>query len=120
MKHIIFRHYYQQTKVIIFFIDSSDEQQIMDSKQELQNIAKIKCLDKIPIIVFCNKQDLLSNDGIDGTDSVKSRVFSVEEIAEMIDLQNLLRVHHNGGDSNLSKPKSSKLNVSSNASNTTK
>ena len=100
MKHIIFRHYYQQTKVIIFFIDSSDEMSILNSKHELQNIAKIKCLDKIPIIVFCNKQDIEPDD--DQSDNKvdnksDSKVFSVKEIAEMIDLRNLLRsdnAHH--------------------------
>jgi len=99
MKHIIFRHYYQQTKAIVFFIDSSDRQSIFDSKLELQNIAKIKCLDKIPIIVFCNKQDTKSksmsppNDSDHRSDGApdQPQIFSVKEIAEMIDLRNLLR-----------------------------
>eukprot|EP01083_Nonionella_stella_P216121 777264_1 len=78
MKYIIFKHYYQATEAIVFFIDSANKESILQSKDELQNIAKMKPLNNVPLIVFCNKQDIQSDE-----------VYNVETISEMIDSQNI-------------------------------
>ena len=98
MKHIIFKHYYQQTECIIFFIDSSNKENIIKSREELQNVIKMKPLNNVPIIVFCNKQDL----DTDSNDS--SECFSVDHIIDLIDAKSFI-LHDSDESSDVSDKK---------------
>uniref|UniRef100_A0A6U1T3P1 ADP-ribosylation factor n=1 Tax=Vannella robusta TaxID=1487602 RepID=A0A6U1T3P1_9EUKA len=54
----LWRHYYQNTTHIIFVVDSNDRERIGEAKEELHTTLREEELEKIPVLVFANKQDL--------------------------------------------------------------
>lgn len=54
----LWRHYYNNTDAIIYVIDSTDRDRLVESNEELQKILKHDLLKNIPLLVYANKQDL--------------------------------------------------------------
>lgn len=54
----LWRHYYQNTNGMIWVIDSNDRERIEATKDELHSTMNEDELRDIPILIFCNKQDL--------------------------------------------------------------
>ncbi|KAF8592521.1 ARF/SAR [Ramaria rubella] len=52
------RCYYPQTSAIIFVIDSSDAARLQTSRAELLTMLSEDELREVPLLVFCNKQDI--------------------------------------------------------------
>ena len=53
-------NYFQHTNALIYVIDAADEKRLMESGSELLNLLKNKELESVPILIFANKQDLVS------------------------------------------------------------
>merc|ERR1719447_1175306 len=52
------RHYFQGVSCIIFVVDSNDHQRFQIAKKELHSLSRERTLQKVPILVLANKQDL--------------------------------------------------------------
>ena len=70
------RHYYQNTDVFIFMVDSNDRDRISESQDELQRAMEENELKDSILLVLANKQDL-------------PNAMSVQEITEKLGLNNL-------------------------------
>ena len=57
----LWRHYYQQTKGIVFVIDSNDRYRIEEEVEELQRLLAEDELLGVPLLIFANKSDLPSS-----------------------------------------------------------
>lgn len=55
------RNYYEGTDVLIYVVDSSDEKRMDEAAGELTALCKESKLAECPILIFANKQDLLSS-----------------------------------------------------------
>ncbi|RNA18029.1 ADP-ribosylation factor 1-like [Brachionus plicatilis] len=55
---VLYRHYFEKTKIIIFVIDSSDTDRLMEAKEELHKICAEGQLQNCMLLVLANKQDL--------------------------------------------------------------
>ena len=51
-------NYYSNVDGIIFVIDSSDEERVKECKETFMYLMSEQQLEKVPILVFANKQDL--------------------------------------------------------------
>ncbi|KAL9953701.1 hypothetical protein ACROYT_G041156 [Oculina patagonica] len=54
----LWRHYFQNTQGLIFVVDSSDLERISEARQELFSVMESPEMEKVPVIVIGNKQDL--------------------------------------------------------------
>lgn len=72
----LWRHYYQNTDVLIFVIDSNDRERMPECCDELQRFLGEEELKDSFILVLANKQDL-------------PNAMSVEEITEQLKLNSL-------------------------------
>merc|ERR1712224_1001501 len=54
----LWRHYYQNTKGLVFVIDSSDRDRIEDAREELFKMLADEEMAEAVVLVFANKQDL--------------------------------------------------------------
>ena len=54
----LWNYYYEGTNAVIFVVDASDRARISEAKEELEAVVKQQALDKVPVLVFANKQDL--------------------------------------------------------------
>ncbi|KAL6051061.1 ADP-ribosylation factor 4 [Balamuthia mandrillaris] len=72
----LYRHYYQDTRALIFVVDSSDRERIEEASQELKQIFQAAELRDTLLLVLANKQDM-------------PYAMSVAEIAEKLELQSL-------------------------------
>ncbi|KAL5476140.1 hypothetical protein EMCRGX_G026050 [Ephydatia muelleri] len=72
----LWRHYYQNTDVIIFVVDSSDFEQISVCQEQLQTMLNEDELRDVVLLVLANKQDL-------------PNAMSVQEITEKLGLHAL-------------------------------
>lgn len=54
------RNYYENTSFIIYVIDSSDRRRMEETGLELQLLLDEEKLRRVPLLVFANKQDLIS------------------------------------------------------------
>merc|ERR1719387_170907 len=54
----LWRHYYQGTNGIIFVIDSSDHDRIVDARKELEKLLGDDEMKDAALLVFANKRDL--------------------------------------------------------------
>ena len=54
----LWRHYFQNTQAIVFFVDSTDRERIEESEWSLGLLLTEDELRDIPLLVFANKQDL--------------------------------------------------------------
>eukprot|EP00731_Ephydatia_muelleri_P030281 Em0021g804a len=72
----LWRHYYQNTDVLIFVVDSNDRDRISESQEQLQTMLKENELRDVILLVLANKQDL-------------PNAMSVQEITEKLGLNAL-------------------------------
>ncbi|KAL5476141.1 hypothetical protein EMCRGX_G026051 [Ephydatia muelleri] len=54
----LWRHYYQNTDVLIFVVDSNDRDRVSESQEQLQTMLKENELRDVILLVLANKQDL--------------------------------------------------------------
>lgn len=54
----LWRHYYQNTDGMVFVVDSNDVERMEIARDELHKILREDELRDIPLLIFCNKQDL--------------------------------------------------------------
>eukprot|EP01106_Pelomyxa_sp_JSP_P009202 TRINITY_DN2513_c0_g1_i1.p1 TRINITY_DN2513_c0_g1~~TRINITY_DN2513_c0_g1_i1.p1 ORF type:complete len:319 (-),score=76.73 TRINITY_DN2513_c0_g1_i1:107-982(-) len=54
----LWRHYWQNTKALVFVVDSNDRERIAEASEQLMRSAVEDELADIPILIFANKQDL--------------------------------------------------------------
>ena len=54
----LWENYYQQSDVIIYVIDSSDNYRLDETGKELYTILQQPELNGIPVLIYANKQDL--------------------------------------------------------------
>mmetsp|Transcript_275 Transcript_275/g.260 ORF Transcript_275/g.260 Transcript_275/m.260 type:complete len:188 (+) Transcript_275:54-617(+) len=54
------RNYFESTEALIFVIDSSDRRRMEETGVELQQLLEEEKLAGVPLLIFANKQDLLS------------------------------------------------------------
>jgi ADP-ribosylation factor protein 1 len=54
----LWRHYFQQTQVVIFVVDSNDRERIGEAAEELQKMIREDELRDAAVVVIANKQDL--------------------------------------------------------------
>ncbi|KAK4336942.1 hypothetical protein RND71_043514 [Anisodus tanguticus] len=54
----LWRHYFAGTHALIFVIDSSDRERIIEARQELHRVINDREMKEVIILVFANKQDL--------------------------------------------------------------
>ena len=74
----LWRHYFQGTHALIYVIDSSDRDRIMDAKEELDKMLQEQEMENAALLVLANKQDL-------------PNAMTVAEIVEKLELHNLRR-----------------------------
>lgn len=83
----IWERYYNSANAVVFVVDSTDRIRILEAKKELEGVIQHDVLQRVPIVVFANKQDLpepmsanevLSNLVRDGSDL---RVFPVSALS---------------------------------------
>ncbi len=58
MQRPLWRHYYQNTDVLIFVVDSNDRERISECKDELWRFLQEDELKDCVLLVMANKQDL--------------------------------------------------------------
>ncbi|XP_062340380.1 ADP-ribosylation factor-like protein 3 [Osmerus eperlanus] len=54
------RNYFENTDVLIYVIDSSDRKRFEETGQELVELLEEEKLGAVPLLIFANKQDLLT------------------------------------------------------------
>jgi len=54
----LWRHYFQNTRAIIFVVDSNDSERVSEAREELQRLMNEAELRNALLLVFANKQDL--------------------------------------------------------------
>lgn len=72
----LWRHYYQNTDVLIFVVDSNDRERIAECKDELSRFMMEDELKDCIVLVMANKQDL-------------PNAMTVQEITEKLELNKL-------------------------------
>ena len=72
----LWRHYFQGTHALIYVIDSSDRDRIMDAKEELDKMLQEEEMENAALLVLANKQDL-------------PNAMTAAEIMEKLELQKL-------------------------------
>ncbi|XP_065914926.1 uncharacterized protein [Dysidea avara] len=72
----LWRHYFQNTDVLIFVVDSNDRERISESRDELKRFLSEDELKDCIVLVMANKQDL-------------PNAMSVEEVTEKMELNSL-------------------------------
>ena len=81
---LLFRHYYQNTKGLIFVVDSNDRDRIEEAAEELKKMLAEEELKDCCVLFMANKQDLndaLSTDEVTkalGMESLKERTWFVQ------------------------------------------
>eukprot|EP00002_Diphylleia_rotans_P026726 TRINITY_DN5348_c0_g1_i5.p1 TRINITY_DN5348_c0_g1~~TRINITY_DN5348_c0_g1_i5.p1 ORF type:complete len:237 (+),score=43.87 TRINITY_DN5348_c0_g1_i5:70-780(+) len=76
----LWRHYFQGMDILIFVIDSNDQERMEEASRELSWVVESDDLQNAVILIFASKQDL-------------PRALSVEQITEKCDLQRILKNH---------------------------
>lgn len=54
----LWHHYYEDTKAVIFVIDSADRSRFKEARKELEGLLSNEHLKEVPFLIFANKQDL--------------------------------------------------------------
>lgn len=54
------RHYFENADVLIFVVDSADKRRLEEAELELSQLLEEEKLATVPLLVFANKQDLVS------------------------------------------------------------
>ena len=60
---------------LIWVVDSVDQKRMSESKEELHKFLKENEINEIPLLIYCNKQDIIG-------------AFTCEEVSEALDLKN--------------------------------
>lgn len=60
----LWRTYSASSQGIIFVVDCADPQRIPEAKTELFNILQEETLKDVPLLIFCNKQDIVGSTDI--------------------------------------------------------
>ena len=55
----LYRHYYQNTDALMYVVDNADGLRLPETKEELSQLLGEEDLERIPLLVMANKQDLL-------------------------------------------------------------
>ena len=76
MQRYLWRHYYENTQVIIFVIDSGDRERISECKDELWYLLEEEALQNVIVLVMENKQDL-------------PNAMSVEKISQKLEMEKI-------------------------------
>ncbi|XP_065828263.1 ADP-ribosylation factor-like protein 3 [Oscarella lobularis] len=78
------RNYYDNTDVLVYVVDSSDKKRFEETGVEFSELLDEEKLEKVPVLVFANKQDLLSSapasevaEGL-GLPSLRNRVWQIQ------------------------------------------
>ena len=69
----LLKYYYAHTQGLIFVVDSSDRDRIIEAQEELQKTLSYEELRGVPLLVLANKQDLAG-------------AMSASEVAEKLDI----------------------------------
>ena len=69
----LWRYYYENIQSVVYLIDSNDKERLPEAQEELTRILQEPLLAGLPLLLFCNKQDL-------------PNAMTVEEIVEKLDL----------------------------------
>jgi ADP-ribosylation factor-like protein 2 len=75
------RNYFENTDAILWVIDTSDKDRLLDCKRELSKLITEEKLLGCPICIMCNKRDLKNS-------------LSDKEISEIMQLQDLIVNRH--------------------------
>eukprot|EP00656_Telonema_subtile_P043329 TRINITY_DN49703_c0_g1_i1.p1 TRINITY_DN49703_c0_g1~~TRINITY_DN49703_c0_g1_i1.p1 ORF type:complete len:180 (-),score=62.98 TRINITY_DN49703_c0_g1_i1:232-771(-) len=70
------RNYFDNTDILIYVIDSSDHKRMEEASDELRELLDEDKLAGVPLLVFCNKQDLVN-------------AMPVEEICELMGMMDI-------------------------------
>jgi small GTP-binding protein len=54
----LWKYYFQETSALIFVVDASDRDRIDEAKEQLLYLLNQDELDKIPVLIYANKQDI--------------------------------------------------------------
>jgi len=54
------KNYFENTDALIYVVDSSDRRRLEEAAMELSELLEEDKLSGIPVLIFCNKQDLIS------------------------------------------------------------
>ena len=52
------KNYFENTDGLVYVVDSSDDMRLKECSEELQSLLAEENLQKVPMLVFANKQDL--------------------------------------------------------------
>lgn len=80
----LYRHYYQYTEGIIFVVDSHDRERCDIAKDQLHSMLTEEQLQDVPVLIFCNKQDLPTAKSVSeitenlGLNSVRNRPWYIQ------------------------------------------
>ena len=77
----LWRHYYNGTEGLIFVVDSSDVARVKEAQDELHSILEYSEMERIPVVVMANKQDLPG-------------AISVSDVVSKLELQGLKNPWH--------------------------
>lgn len=55
---ILWKHYFVNTRALIYVVDSSDNDRIEETREILHNLCGEEELNGVPVLVFANKQDM--------------------------------------------------------------
>jgi small GTP-binding protein len=77
---MLWRHYYESAKGLIFVVDSADVDRIAIARKELSKLAAAEELKGATILIFANKQDLPG-------------AMNAQEVAKELNLREML-IHH--------------------------
>ena len=91
----LWRHYYKNTKALIFVVDCNDRDRVTDAKEELNRLMQDEELKDAVLLVFANKQvsDMLKLNETSTSNSCLMqdlpKAMSAGEVAEKLGLQSL-------------------------------
>ena len=54
----IWERYYNSADAVVFVVDSTDRIRLNEAKREVEGVIQHDVLQRVPIIIFANKQDL--------------------------------------------------------------
>ena len=80
----LYRHYYQGIDGLIFVVDSTDRARFDIAKNELRRMLTEEQLQGMPVLIFCNKQDLPTAKSVSeithklGLNSVRNRPWYIQ------------------------------------------
>ena len=89
---ILWKHYFQNTKALIYVVDSSDIDRLEQAKETLHNLCLEEELFGVPILIFANKQDL----AVMGSKELRARLGMLEIGGRKIKMQEACAVNGSG------------------------